>query len=195
MISGQLMTKNTLSGSLSTQNTTSGALSTKHVMDGTLNNVALRGYSAYQIAVNEGFKGTEQEWLESLKGDKGDEGRTAYDYALEGGYVGTEEEFARDFIASISANISYSKISEATLLADKWVGDSSPYSQVVNIVGSTINSQVDLTPSVNQLATFYEKDLAFVTENYNGVITVYAIGQKPQNDYTIQVTLTEVLYD
>ncbi|MEF2293138.1 collagen-like protein [Virgibacillus dokdonensis] len=30
------------------------------------------GKSAYQIAVDNGFKGTEQEWLASLKGAKGD---------------------------------------------------------------------------------------------------------------------------
>lgn len=28
-----------------------------------------RGYSAYQIAVMNGFDGTEEEWLETLKGD------------------------------------------------------------------------------------------------------------------------------
>lgn len=87
------------------------------------------------------------------------------------------------------------KISEVTLFASKWIGSASPYSQVVTIDGVTENSQVDLTPSVNQLVTFYEKDLAFVTENENGVVTVYAIGQKPTNDYTIQVTITEVTYD
>lgn len=32
------------------------------------------GKSAYQIAVDNGFKGTEQEWLASLKGAKGDPG-------------------------------------------------------------------------------------------------------------------------
>ena len=84
------------------------------------------------------------------------------------------------------------KIGEVVLLANSWVGDSSPYSQVVSIEGTTKNSQVDLTPSVEQLMIFYEKDLAFVTENEDGVVTVYAIGQKPQNDYTIQVTITEV---
>ena len=44
-------------------------------------------------------------------------------------------------------------------------------------------------------AVFYEKDITFVTENDGGVVTVYAIGQKPQNDYTIQVTITEVDYE
>ncbi|MEJ1929904.1 hypothetical protein WDZ92_06425 [Nostoc sp. NIES-2111] len=35
------------------------------------------GQSAYQIAVRLGFQGTEQQWLESLKGDKGDNGTFA----------------------------------------------------------------------------------------------------------------------
>ncbi len=83
-------------------------------------------------------------------------------------------------------------IGEVTLLASAWVGNTSPYSQVVSVNGATAHSQVDLTPSVAQLAVFYDKSLAFVTENENGVVTVYAIGQKPTNDYTIQVTITEV---
>ena len=85
-----------------------------------------------------------------------------------------------------------SKISSVKLLASKWVGDASPYSQVVQLSGITENSMVDLTPSVEQLSVFYNKDLAFVTENVGGVVTVYAIGQKPTNDYTIQVAITEV---
>ena len=87
------------------------------------------------------------------------------------------------------------RIGEVTLDASKWVGEDHKFSQVVSIDGVTENSQVDLTPSVDQLLVFYEKDLAFVTENVDGVVTVYAIGQKPTNDYTIQVTITEVAYE
>lgn len=78
------------------------------------------------------------------------------------------------------------------LLANKWEGSENLYSQRVTIDGVTENSQVDLTPSVEQLVVFYEKDLTFVTENEGGTVTVYAIGQKPTHDYTIQVTITEV---
>ena len=88
--------------------------------------------------------------------------------------------------------VQVARIGEVSLLADKWVGATSPYSQVVEVEGATEYSQVDLTPSVEQLAIFHEKDLAFVTENDGGVVTVYAIGQKPLLDYTIQVTITEV---
>lgn len=83
-------------------------------------------------------------------------------------------------------------IGVAELLADKWVGGDNLHSQIVNIDGVTEKSQVDLTPSVEQLVIFYEKDLTFVTENDGGIVTVYAIGQKPTNDYEIQVTITEV---
>lgn len=124
-------------------------------------------------------------------GKKGATGKTAYEYARDGGYTGTEEEFA----AKLAVNFAPSaRLGEVTLVASEWVGNENLYSQVVNIDGVTENSQVDLTPSVEQLAVFYEKDLTFVTENEDGVVTVFAIGQKPQNDYTVQVTITEVTW-
>lgn len=84
------------------------------------------------------------------------------------------------------------RVANVNLLSTNWLGDSSPYYQVLEIDGVTPNSQVDLTPSIDQLVVFYEKDLGFVTENEDGVVTVYAIGQKPENDYIMQVTITEV---
>lgn len=85
------------------------------------------------------------------------------------------------------------KIASVKLLASKWTGSGNLYSQVVSIAGITENSQVNLAPSVEQLAIFYEKDITFVTENDGGVVTVYVIGQKPQNDYTIQADIVEVI--
>lgn len=38
----------------------------------------IQGLSAYQVAVQEGFVGTEEEWLQSLKGEKGDTGNVLY---------------------------------------------------------------------------------------------------------------------
>lgn len=70
------------------------------------------GASAYEVAVANGFEGTEAEWLESLIGPQGatgatgatgkdgadgkdgTDGKSAYQYAVQGGYAGTEEEFA-----------------------------------------------------------------------------------------------------
>ncbi len=50
------------------------------------------GQSAYQLAVEHGFEGTEQQWLESLKGDTVYE-YNAYDVAVENGYEGTEQQW------------------------------------------------------------------------------------------------------
>lgn len=139
----------------------------------------LRGYSAYEIAVINGFSGTEEEWLESLHGKDG---------------LTPEEKqtLCAELLEMVKSNIKTAKIGVVTLMASAWVGEDNLYSQVVNIEGVTENSQVDLTPDVQQLAVFYNKDLSFVTENDGGIVTVYAIGQKPTNDYTIQVTITEV---
>jgi hypothetical protein len=72
------------------------------------------GASAYEIAVENGFVGTEQEWLaslkgdqgdsldygdltpeqiEALKGDKGDDGLSAYEVAVKDGFTGTEAQW------------------------------------------------------------------------------------------------------
>ena len=98
----------------------------------------------------------------------------------------------KTYIVNKVENRAVVTIGYINLRANGWVGDDSLYSQVVKIDGVTEYSQVDLTPDVEQLAIFYEKDLTFVTENEGGIVTVYAIGQKPENDYTIQVTITEV---
>ena len=93
----------------------------------------------------------------------------------------------------ISGGGSVARLTSVTLLASSWTGSKSPYSQVVSIPGVTEYSKVDLLPSVEQLAIFHEKDVAFVTENEDGVVTVYAIGDKPLLDYTMQAQITEVL--
>lgn len=85
--------------------------------------------------------------------------------------------------------------SSITLYADKWQqADDNRYYQVVTVTNATItpNSKVDLQPSSEQLAIFHEKDLAFVTENEDGVVSVFCVGQTPTSNYTIQATVMEV---
>lgn len=84
------------------------------------------------------------------------------------------------------------RVVEITLLASAWVGTASPYSQVVQIDSITEYSKVDILPSAEQLVEFQKKDLALVTENEDGVITVFAIGTKPTQNWTVQATVTEV---
>ena len=60
-LSGDLGETLIITGSLSEENPS---------ISGNLSNLGIRGYSAYDIAVQNGFDGTEEEWLESLKGDQ-----------------------------------------------------------------------------------------------------------------------------
>lgn len=159
---------------------------------GRINRCNVQIINAYQTAVKNGFEGSEEEWLASLKG------RGISDIRMEDG--GDKFILHFDFTDGATNSLSFQKsVSAAARIADvelpaaAWVGAESPYSQVVTIAGVTKYSQVDLTPSVEQLAIFHNKDLAFVTENEGGVVTVYAIGDKPTNDYTMQVTITEVV--
>ena len=82
-----------------------------------------------------------------------------------------------------------------TIYANRWTQASdNRWYQVVTVDNAAITpfSKVDLQPSSEQLAIFHEKDLAFVTENEDGVVSVFCVGQVPKNDYTIQATITEV---
>ena len=108
---------------------------------------------------------------------------------LAAAHLNRMEEAIAELYSIVGSTVS---VSEVELLAENWEGEASPYHQVVTIPGATEYSQIDLKPTIDQLAIFHDKDLAFVAENEDGMITVYALGDKPQNDYTIQVTITEV---
>lgn len=63
-----------------------------------LSEVILRyGYSAYRLAVLDGFEGTEQEWLESLIGPQG---KSAYQVALDNGFEGTVAEWLASLVGA-----------------------------------------------------------------------------------------------
>ncbi len=51
------------------------------------------GKNAYEMARDDGFVGTYEEWKESLKGEKGDVGKNAYQLAQDDGFSGTYEEW------------------------------------------------------------------------------------------------------
>jgi hypothetical protein len=108
--------------------------------------------------------------------------------SIDSSYVPTLE----DRIAALEDSYSPEFVTTVTLLSDNWVGTESPYSQVVEINGVTNSSKIDLQFNADQLTIFHEKDVAFFAENNRGVVTVYCIGQKPANDYTMQATVTEV---
>ncbi len=85
------------------------------------------------------------------------------------------------------------KITNVYLPVIGWKGAASPYSQEVSVGEVSVNSRVDLILSEEQLSAFYDKDLVLFAQNSDGVVTVFAIGDKPLEDLTIQAIVTEVV--
>ena len=79
-----------------------------------------------------------------------------------------------------------------TLKAADWLGDASPYSQVAPLAEVTSRTKVDLQPTLDQLHMLHAHPVGFCAVNEDGVVTVYAVGHKPTEDFTFQVTMTEV---
>lgn len=65
----------------------------KKALTGELFRAGSDGKSAYQVAVDNGFTGTEYDWLLSIRGAQGVAGKAAYISARDNGFVGTEAEW------------------------------------------------------------------------------------------------------
>lgn len=78
---------------------------------------SLKGDSAYDVAVKNGFTGTEAEWLAGLKGQDGlDADDNAYDIAVKNGFTGTQKEW----LASLKGADGKNGTDAVDYLYDKW---------------------------------------------------------------------------
>ena len=79
-------------------------------------------------------------------------------------------------------------------LPTNWSGSSSPYTQTVTISGTTLNSKIDLQPDATVIQQMIDDEVvALYIINDNGILTAYAMGEKPTTSLTIQATITEVI--
>ena len=85
------------------------------------------------------------------------------------------------------------KISTITLPAANWKNAESPFFQTVEVAGISEASRIDIQPSKEQAAAFCLEGTMLHIENDGGIATAYAMGTKPGEDLTLQVTLTEVV--
>lgn len=120
------------------------------------------GKSAYEIAVNNGYTGTEKEWLASLKGTDG------------------------------TITVQTTKIDKTcTFLATGW-SSTVPYTQTVAVEGITesLNPRIDIIVSDN-VVTGKKEEIAFsyVTKvtTGDGILTAYCYETKPDVDLNIMI--------
>lgn len=86
------------------------------------------------------------------------------------------------------------RITTISLPKASWTGSSEPYKQVVNVNTVTSATKIDMQPTAQQIVSLQNAEISLMVENNGGVVTCYAIGNKPTVDYTMQVLLQEVSY-
>lgn len=113
------------------------------------------GRSAYELAVQQGYKGTLDEWLLSLKG------KDAYTIAVEGGYKGTEEEFNN---ALTTAPIAVDKINNADLI---------PIKDSANLVlsGGVKDAIDSLNTSINTDLETINNSITTINNNITNIVS------------------------
>lgn len=83
------------------------------------------------------------------------------------------------------------KLVSVAIPAAGWKNAVSPYMQVVTVDGVSLNSKVDLLADAEQAGKLQRTALLAV--NNSGTVTVYAIGDKPDSDLSLQAVLTDVV--
>lgn len=101
------------------------------------------------------------------------------------------ESYSRDEVDTLMTSTK-PKTTTVTIPAANWTGNTNPWSQVVTVNGATENSKLDLCPTAQQIVALQNAGVSLMLQNDSGVITAWAIGNKPTTDYTINVLLTEV---
>ena len=93
------------------------------------------------------------------------------------------------------AAINACKVKKAalSLTAASWAGSASPYTHSVTIAGITVNSKVDIQMDATALGVLIDSGTSAIwIENNNGTLTAKAMGEKPNANLSVQVTITEV---
>ena len=150
--------------------------------------------NAYDIAVKNGFKGTEEQWLESLNGTDGMDGddgsdldiKEVYEAAKEAGYQGTFLEFLKEYLSAdivenndtetIAKNVS-SVVSVCCAFTT-----TTTYRQQLMFGGFTTKTVVNASASAGSgvvIELDKEKGNALVVTNYH---VLYSTGVDTEND-------------
>lgn len=111
-------------------------------------------------------------------------------YALSG-INETKKETSSAVIKKEPAANASDVIRSVTLSTAGWVGSSSPYIQSVVIAGVDGNSKIELLPNKEVVMQLFSAGVAMGVENNGGNVVVYALGNKPSADITLQVAISK----
>lgn len=146
--------------------------------------------SAYDIAVKNGFNGTEQEWLDSLQGTDGTNVniKDIYDEAYKNGYEGTYLEFIKEYLtfeegqdnsAAISIAMKSAVIVYCEFNSSGYFGSQNKYAQA----GSGIIYKIDKNSKIAYIITNYHVVYGSKNGEISNNIKLY-----PYGNYEISAT-------
>lgn len=81
------------------------------------------------------------------------------------------------------------------LYVNGWVGEGSVYSQPVYIKDMTKNSIIDINLTEAQIETLEGSETTLLINNDKGEAIAYALGFKPDRDYSVDIVVTETTDD
>ena len=84
------------------------------------------------------------------------------------------------------------RLTNVNIIASGWQGTSSPYFQRITCNGVNTKSMVELRPSPEQIEVLQEDEISLMAVNNDGLVTIYAIGDKPSYNITMQVIITDI---
>lgn len=168
------------------------------------------GKSAYEVAVENGFSGTEAEWLESLKGADGKDGadgqpgrdgtngidgangsngKSAYEIAVANGFSGTETEWLESLKGSDGKDAPEIDLSGyATKDELQKLEENALYLENLILSDATVNFITLFEAGENVLSTYGESLYTFYHDGYRslaGFVESYPNFCSAENGYTI----------
>lgn len=78
------------------------------------------------------------------------------------------------------------------LTAALWSNEASPYTMTLDVPYVTSESCVNICPSYDNIAAGISEGYTLAVVNNNGIVTFYAIGNKPVSNISLQVQISEV---
>ncbi len=128
----------------------------------------MNGKSSYEIAVENGFTGSRQEWINALQGKDGQDGtngKSAYELALENGFEGTLEEWLLSLQFGEDGKDGQDGINGQNGKNGKDGQDGAPGADGVGIVNVYINEQGHLMVVLSSGATIDAGDVLNLAES------------------------------
>lgn len=143
----------------------------------------INGKSAYEIAVLNGFVGTEVQWLTSLVGN---DGYTPY---IQNGYWYINNVNSGVKAVGIDGSQPL-QITGITLTSSNWVSNSGLYKYEYSNANITANSIVDVIPANASISVVKAAEVLPETDSSTGKVTLWATNA-PTGDISVTINITE----